>query len=558
MAPSQPTGIDEHPVIRDEFDDVEDEGGGPNIDPKVLLLYGAWRSKFWIGCTATVGALLGLAVGASMPNVYTSNARLDYRPGKAESINAAAAAGIESGDLRHSVPGMVNEELILDDIRVFEKIAVEIGPDKVLATPDPTQYDDEAGVLASMWHRCQKVMIGLVKPGLDGDPASDRAVRSAALSLKSRTTLEAVRGASIFKVAYDGFSKQEAQDTATKIIAAYVERHKDHYSVVDAYTANTERTQLAHEKYNLINEEFRSHTRLCGFVDIQAQKEATIEKISLYETELTRFRGEQKSWAAKIKKTTLQLETIDPYVDEVKPAVMQENPRYSLMYEELLELERQLTLNSNQGSMAQQREKKRSLEKQIQSVQRELDDLDESIEAEPAVVVPKVNELYYATIARIDEGEAEMAGISASIAQTEEALRAALEELSQIGICEDSHTGFDTELVTAKKEWDELRAVTQEQSRMVDLGDEGLANLSVLSPPTLPLGKGGPARIKPLAAGIGAGIFLGLLLAVLRQLMDKNVRYPETVEKSIGVRVLGVVPEASSLRRIRPGHVNVA
>ena len=108
QAPSQPTGTDEHPVIRDEFDDLEDEGGGPNIDPKVLLLYGAWRSKFWIACTAVVGALLGLAVGAAMPNVYTSNARLDYRPGKAESINAAAAAGIESGDLRHSLPGMTN------------------------------------------------------------------------------------------------------------------------------------------------------------------------------------------------------------------------------------------------------------------------------------------------------------------------------------------------------------------------------------------------------------------------------------------------------------------
>ena len=44
----------------------------------------------------------------------------------------------------------------------------------------------------------------------------------------------------------------------------------------------------------------------------------------------------------------------------------------------------------------------------------------------------------------------------------------------------------------------------------------------------------------------------------LAELLDKNVRYPETVEKSLGVRVLGVVPESGSLRRIRPGHVDVA
>ena len=51
--------------------------------------------------------------------------------------------------------------------------------------------------------------------------------------------------------------------------------------------------------------------------------------------------------------------------------------------------------------------------------------------------------------------------------------------------------------------------------------------------------------------GLAAGLFLGLLLAIGRQLLDRRLRYPETLENSLGLKVLGVVPEARRLRLLR-------
>ena len=50
--------------------------------------------------------------------------------------------------------------------------------------------------------------------------------------------------------------------------------------------------------------------------------------------------------------------------------------------------------------------------------------------------------------------------------------------------------------------------------------------------------------------GIGGGIGAGLALALLRQLLDSKVRFPRSVERSLGVRVLGVIPELPRWRRM--------
>lgn len=545
-------------VIRDEFDDQDDEGGSPPIDPKVLLLYGAWRSKVWIAGTILVGTVLGLAAGAALPNVYTSHARLDYRPGKAELQNAEAAAGIEDGGLRHSVPGMENERLILDDTRVFEKIARQIGPERILATPDPTQYDDEAGVLGRMWHQFQASMVGFVHKGMEGDPKSPKAVRAAARSLQDRTKLLPVPGASIFTVSFDGYSKQDAHSTANLIVEAFVNRHQEHYSLEAAYEATTERASQAREIYNRKSQEYRDHTGICGFVDIEGQRTSVVEEISECRRSLTSLEGRLDSVTAGLAETQLQLETIDETVESESPAVFALNPLWASLNESKIEKETERALLSSDGSTLVARDTRRKLDDQILTLQRQMDDLEQMVEVAPAHVTNSVNSLYWDTLNRVHEQEAEKVSLVAEIGSTERALRKAQEMLDQIGICQDAHTRHDSEISRAKARWDRANSQADIQEALVGLGQEGKANLSVLSAPSIPLGKSGPSRVKHLAGGLGVGLVFGLFLAVLRQLLDKNVRYPETVEKSIGVRVLGVVPEASSLRRIRPGHVNVA
>jgi uncharacterized protein involved in exopolysaccharide biosynthesis len=547
-------------LIRDEFDDMDDEGGGPGLDPKVLLLYGAWRSRFVIVATSVVGCVLGIAAGASMPNVYTSRARLDYRPGMAELQNAEAAAGIDATGYRQSVPGMTDEQYLLDDMQVFEKIAAAVGPERILATPDPTQYDADASMIASLWHRFQAVMVNLTHPGLVGPTDSPKAIRGAALSLKSRTSLQAARDASVFLVSFDGYSKQEAQDMAKLIMQGYVDRHSEYYSVGVAYEASQERQAEAKEEYDAISTEYREHSGRCGFVDIEAQKDTTIGQIGFYEQELAKMKAERQSVLARLVASRAEYKLAEAYLEEPVPAVMSNNPRYVELEKRQIQAESDLIeLSGNAGLAVSARDQKKlALEKQIQALTESLEDLEPVIETSAAGVRLVPNAVHLALEVRISLEQENDRGLGAGINAMEANLRGQRERLQSIGVCEDQHTGYVLDIETARAKWTGLRVQTSLQRQLQDVSDNGQANLTVQSAPTLPLGKGGPSRFKPLVAGIGIGAMLGLVMAVLRQLMDKRVRYPETVEKTLGLRVLGVVPESSSLRRIRPGHLDVA
>ncbi|MCA9003079.1 MAG: hypothetical protein KDB61_14235, partial [Planctomycetes bacterium] len=87
----------------DTFDDEFDgeDGGSSPFDLKVLLLYGAWRFKHWIVLCTLLGTAGGLMVAASMPNVYQSTGKLDYRPGVGEAWTLGMATGADSTDVRN-------------------------------------------------------------------------------------------------------------------------------------------------------------------------------------------------------------------------------------------------------------------------------------------------------------------------------------------------------------------------------------------------------------------------------------------------------------------------
>jgi hypothetical protein len=75
-------------------------------------------------------------------------------------------------------------------------------------------------------------------------------------------------------------------------------------------------------------------------------------------------------------------------------------------------------------------------------------------------------------------------------------------------------------------------------------------NLRVLQAPTLDPEKVGPKRLSLLLKGLFAGLLAGLAFAMVRQRFDPTLSYPEAFERTSGVRVLGVVPDLPSLRRL--------
>jgi uncharacterized protein involved in exopolysaccharide biosynthesis len=86
-------------------------------------------------------------------------------------------------------------------------------------------------------------------------------------------------------------------------------------------------------------------------------------------------------------------------------------------------------------------------------------------------------------------------------------------------------------------------------SRLQDLGSIdplSEANLLVFQQPTLNLKKEGPKRAKIILAALAFSALAGIWLAALREFFDRRLRYGPAVERQLGVRLLGTIPDFNS------------
>ena len=130
--------------------------------------------------------------------------------------------------------------------------------------------------------------------------------------------------------------------------------------------------------------------------------------------------------------------------------------------------------------------------------------------------------------------------------------------LEKVRTCLADHSEFDSDIARLDEEIQQLSEQYQAELKMEFTREEGESNLKVMSQPTLPVEKSGPERMKLMVGGVGGGFLLGLFLAVLRQLLERRVRYKETLEKMLEVPVLAVVPEHRALRHLRPDGSSAA
>ncbi len=100
---------------------------------------------------------------------------------------------------------------------------------------------------------------------------------------------------------------------------------------------------------------------------------------------------------------------------------------------------------------------------------------------------------------------------------------------------------LNRDLAVAEREYLALlQNVDQSRTRRQDVSVGG--TMEVLDAPDFPLVPQPSKRWQLIAIGIGAGIFLALLLTGLRFLLDKRIHSPEQAELSIGMPVTAVFP----------------
>jgi succinoglycan biosynthesis transport protein ExoP len=95
---------------------------------------------------------------------------------------------------------------------------------------------------------------------------------------------------------------------------------------------------------------------------------------------------------------------------------------------------------------------------------------------------------------------------------------------------------------------------TLEQYKAIDNPERLSApDLSVVSAAAPPIWPAGPAKLPLLLGAAVAGLVLGAVAAVLRDLLDRSMRSLEGMESALGVPVLGLVPRLPRAKARNPG-----
>lgn len=101
-------------------------------------------------------------------------------------------------------------------------------------------------------------------------------------------------------------------------------------------------------------------------------------------------------------------------------------------------------------------------------------------------------------------------------------------------------------LMRAKNTTERLYGMVTERAKESDLTRAlRVNNIRILDQPLLPAAPIRPNKFLNIALGALAGIFAGILVALLRGFLDRSVKTPDDLERDLGVTFLGLLPEIS-------------
>ncbi len=536
----------------DEPDPFEDDDRkGP--DPRAFVLLALARSWRWVIGLVVLGALIGLIVAAAQPNTYTSEAKLLLRLGAREEVTAEDIA-VAGAERRESRPTMQDELHMLRDATIYESVAERLGPEKILAPADPTRHDGpDTPVLVHGMHQMQSFFLSFsnAEELAAGEPGRSGA-KLAGDVIVDNTLLATDRDSNVITVTHTSTSPESAQQVTDALTQAFIERHRSQFSIRGFLDTHRQKVLDARQTYESARKRFYEHVEQCGFVDIEVQGESLMEDLDAVERDLFAARtrrdeiaSERKTLAAQLEKTPALLET------ETQP-VMGPNPEFEAQLDvksHLLEQRDELKLNS-EVSLAERARREKEFDGLLRGIDEELATLPAVIVTVPPYKVAAPNAEHATLKRRIDDLDVDDQGLLTRTRKLDAHLRAQQGRVDQLSQCKNLHGMMDVSIEAEKDSYRRLAERYAELEALSNIDLEGDANLRVLQAATLPYEKDGPDRKKVIALGIIGGCAAGALLAFIRQLADRRLRYPSSIERQLDVVVLAVVPEVSSLAEV--------
>ena len=525
----------------------------PSFNPFELVLFGVARFYPWILFMALVGLGVGLLNSLRLPNQYASQGKFLVRLGEREKQTPEGAVGFQT-DAR-GMPTNLDIVQILKSREVFERLAEGLGPERLLEPFDPTAHDNDRVPIWTRWlHQKQKDWFFSTAPEVD--PESPQALDRATTKAMAASGLRADPVSRFLTVTFRATSPRLAQDGAQLLMKLCQEHHREVFSRMVQDSFISEQLAQAREQQNSLEQRWADHTRECGFLDINKEKASILGALSKLDEQEKDAEHQIQLFTTEIAQLEQQMAELPAKIEIEVPAKEEPNPAIDRFRAEIEDGYQQIARLGEvfQTDSEPYKRKRKSIEAQIARVQAQLDQAPATIVVQEAGTKEVENPPYKALQDRrtdIKTRQRDME-IELTVRRTgsqlqRERLEARMEEARA---CEPLHESMQEERNLAGALVRQLTSVQSDQQRLalLDLNDE-MSNLVVIQEPRYEARKVGPQRSKFVIQGLGAGAAAGLAFCILRQLLDRKLRYPPSVERVLGLKVLGVIPETRAWRR---------
>lgn len=534
--------------------EIIEEASGSPFDLRTILLYGVARSKWWVAILTIVGGAIGFVVAASKPNTYQGHGRLRLTAGVRERITPEMSAGIDAN--QRAWPVMADELVLLTDIEVFEEAARTIGPKVMLQPADPTEYDGPETPLPIKWlHETQKRILAISASDTvddsEGSTESEQWLRTAATRLRERTEFVTEGGSSVISVLLETMSPERARDWTNVLLDACVDHHRRVYGIRQYFEQNKEKLLDSYDQLAKSEEAYDDHIQMCGFVELDTQKSTLLSEIGELENELFLKQARYDQVTAQFEDVKQQLEAVPKEVEKVTPAVLGMNPEHRIYQEQKFQLILQkIQLSDPTLAIPARNNLSAALDDQLAQIDGLLKKTPLLSEQVPEITRNEPNPDYQRLQQLAAELRAEGAGLREGIARLQEFLQRKRDRLEAARACDRTHAIMEQTISDRQRVYEQLFQKTSELEVLASLDMQGESNLRVFQRAARPLGKQGPERTKTIMMGLFGGLAAGVGVAALRQLLDKHLRYPRAVERDLGLKLIAVLPELRSARKL--------
>lgn len=542
--------------------------GGPAIDVVELLVLGLGRHRYWILAFGLIGLAAGLYVSLGEPNRYLSNGRFLVKFGTLEEQTPETVAGFDDG--RQTSLTVAEEIQILQSDATFRKVVQDLGPDYVLVPPaDPTAMDSPGMPFWKRWmHELQRLLWFREGGARDeatggeeetGEPTPKR-LAAAVARLRQGTRFGGTPAGQILFVEYRDYAPERAQAICRSLMEACQWRHTQVFAGLLSPQYLQGMLDEALREEDVCNDRFQQHTEECGFYDLPQRKQEVLRTISELEDAIADDELRAREIERELARVEEDLVGVDPVVVEQRVPPERPNPAWAALTARIDEEQKKLDELGTllRADSEEYRRRKATIDGLIASYREQLAGLSPSIRSEP-YDLPVDNPRYVSLQDERRALELEQVRRSTGREGRIQRLGTKRQELRAILDCEPVHRALANAVNAARGNAAQFTKAMQENQRLRAIASEKEAsNLVIMNEATYVPLKVSPMRSKNVVVGLLAGLAAGAAFGLLRQLLDSRLRFPRTAKRVVGARVLGVVPEVQSWRRLgrllRRGH----